>query len=218
MNYDAMCAQLADLVLARNVIKFGSFELSSGQRSALYYDGRILSTDPVGAYLIGNMIVEFIKEIPVDAIGGPSIGADPIAMSVTMAAMHRNLHIPMFMVRNQAKTYGRLQQIEGNLPPNSEVAIVDDTCATGESLLSTIDAIEKAGSKVKSIYVIFNRREMQGDEKVLAAGHSLITLLTSEDLIAAMARKIGSDFADYVNSWPDFMSVYLHYLKIVSPY
>ena len=143
MNYDEMLVGLVDLVLEKEIIKYGDFKLASGKYSHLYYDGRLLSTDPEGAYFIGNMILELIKDNPVDAIGGPSIGADPIAMAVTMASIYQNQPIPMFMVRSQPKSYGRLQQIEGNLPENSTVAIVDDTCATGDSLLKTITAVGK---------------------------------------------------------------------------
>ena len=213
-DYETMLSRLADLVLEREVIRYGSFTLSSGIPNSLYFDGRLLTTDPEGAYLIGNMITEFIKENPVAAVGGPSIGADPIVMSVTMAAYYQGLHIPTFMIRKQPKSHGMLKHIEGNFEIGSEVALVDDTCATGDSLLNSISILEHFGhTKVNSIYVVFNRRELQGDLKLKASGHDIITLVTQEDIIAAMNRKLGDNFAERVSFYPDFKPICIEYWK-----
>ena len=137
--------RLLELALERGAIRYGDFTLSSGKTSSYYFDGRLLSLDPEGAHLIGNALLPMLAEAGVDAVGGPTLGADPIVTAAAMASWQQGAPLPAFIVRKEAKGHGLTQMIEGPLPEAATVAIVDDTCTTGGSLFHAIDAAEEAG-------------------------------------------------------------------------
>ena len=102
----------------------------------------MLSLDPQGAYLIGKALLPILKEAGAQAIGGPTLGADPIVAAVALSSYLDGGSIPAFIVRKEAKSHGTAQQVEGPLRPGSRVAIVDDVCTTGTSLFAAIEAAE----------------------------------------------------------------------------
>ena len=140
--------RLLKLALKRGALKYGEFTLSSGQIAHYYFDGRLLSLDPEGAYLIGRALLPMIKEAGAQAIGGPTLGADPIVAAVAMASHMDGYPVPAFIVRERSKAHGTGQQVEGPLEAGSRVAIVDDVCTTGASLFRAIEAAEASGCKV----------------------------------------------------------------------
>ena len=134
-NQQQMANRLLELALERGAIRYGDFTLSSGRKSSYYFDGRLLSLDPEGAYLLGHALLPLLTDAGVEAVGGPTLGADPIVTAVATASWQQGTPMPAFIVRKEAKGYGMGQMIEGPLPPaGASVAIVDDACTTGGSL------------------------------------------------------------------------------------
>jgi orotate phosphoribosyltransferase len=168
--------RLLALSLERGAIRYGDFTLSSGRKSAYYFDGRLLSLDPEGAHLLGRALLPMLVETGVAAIGGPTLGADPIVTAVAAASWQQGTPLPAFIVRKEAKEHGTSQLIEGPLAVGSRVAIVDDTCTTGGSLLQAIEAAEGAGCRVVKVLALLDRRE-GGGEELQRRGYDFTALL-----------------------------------------
>ena len=156
--------RLLSLSLARGALKYGQFTLSSGKTGSYYFDGRLLSLDPEGALLIGQALLPLIQQAGAQAVGGPTLAADPIVTAVALASQENGDGIPAFIVRKETKEHGMGQLIEGPLVAGSRVAIVDDTCTTGGSLFHAIAAAEALGCSVVKVIALLDRREGGGDE------------------------------------------------------
>ena len=176
-NRESSSERLLALALERGAIRYGDFTLSSGRRSAYYFDGRLLSLDPEGAWLLGNALLPLLADAGAAAIGGPTLGADPIVAATVMASWQAARPLPGFIVRKEAKEHGTGQLIEGPLPPaGGVVAIVDDTCTTGGSLFHAISAAEGAGCKVGLVMVVLDRNE-GGSAALRERGYPFVALL-----------------------------------------
>jgi orotate phosphoribosyltransferase len=163
----------------RGAISYGDFTLSSGRRSSYYFDGRLLSLDPEGAYRLGNAMLPLLKDAGVHAVGGPTLGADPIATAIAVVSWQQKDPLPAFIVRKEAKGHGKAQLIEGPLQPSgTSVAIVDDTCTTGGSLLRAITAAEEAGWNVDLVLAVLDRNE-GGSDSIKDKGYVFKSLLTA---------------------------------------
>ena len=138
--------------------------LASGAKSSFYFDGKMVSLWPEGARLIGEIILEEIADLEVDAIGGLTIGAGPIATAVALISSLHGRPVPAFIVRTEPKKHGTQRLIEGHLPPNGKVVIVDDVVTLGGSVLKAIDAVEKEGCKVVKVIALLDRHEGGSDE------------------------------------------------------
>lgn len=175
-------ARLLELALERGALRYGDFTLSSGRKSAYYFDGRLLSLDPEGAHLLGNALLSAIvglDDAKIAAIGGPTLGADPIVAAVAMASWQGGNPLPAFIVRKEAKGHGTAQLIEGALPPpGTSVAIVDDACTTGGSLFHAIAAAEESGCKVGLVMAVLDRNE-GGSDTIRERGYPFTSLLTA---------------------------------------
>jgi len=168
--------RLLELALERGALKYGEFTLSSGQKSSYYFDGRLLSLDPEGAYLIAKALIPILREAGAQAVGGPTLGADPMVAAVAVASHLEGSPIPAFIVRSQAKGHGTRRDVEGPLVTGSKVAIVDDTCTTGSSIFHAIEAAEVAGCSVVKIIAVLDRRQ-GGSEELGRRGYDFIALL-----------------------------------------
>ena len=151
-------------ILLKKSIKTGHFILASGKESDLYCDCRVTTLDARGANLIGEVGWELVKsEIlsrfpEVKAIGGMTMGADPISLAIGMySAADKPLGI--FTVRKEPKDHGRGKRIEGNFNAGEQVIVVDDVITTGGSTIKAIDAIEAEGGKVVAALVLVDREE-----------------------------------------------------------
>src|SRR5438309_10965175 len=130
--------QLRALLQEKSVCH-GEFTLAAGAKSDFYVDARVTTMDPRGASLIGEVGWELVKETAsklgkhVDAIGGLTLGADPVALSIGIAAQRQDSSSPLqvFTVRKTAKEHGRLKRIEGNFSSGDSVVVVDDVITTG---------------------------------------------------------------------------------------
>ena len=162
---------IADLV--RRYIHRGRFDLGEGQSTDWYIDGRAFLLSPHGAVLAGRGLANLLDD-DVRCVGGPVTAA----VSAVAAIVHQS-PVPRcgFYVRAEAKGYGLLNQIEGNLEPI--VAVVDDTCYTGESLVRCIETVEKAGSAVRQVVAVFDRGD--GGERIRQLGYDYRYLLRVVD-------------------------------------
>ena len=168
--------RLLALALDRNALRYGDFVLTSGKKSSYYFDGRLLSLDPEGAHLITQALLPVLTGAGATAIGGPTLGADPIVAAIVLAGHLAGVRMPGFIVRKEAKAHGTGQAIEGPLEPGSRVAIVDDTCTTGGSLFQAIEAAEAASCTVVKVVAILDRCE-GGGEALRARGYDFASIL-----------------------------------------
>ena len=156
--------RLLDMMLREKALLYGDFTLSSGKRSSYYFDGRLISLYPEGAYLIGRIMFHLLKEEQVDAVGGLGFGAGPLATSIAIVSHLEGKPIPAFMIREQRKEYGTQKQIEGKCPRGGRVAIVDDVVTQGGSVLKAIEVVEVEGCQVVKVIALLDRREGGSDE------------------------------------------------------
>jgi orotate phosphoribosyltransferase len=146
--------ELKRLLKESGAVKFGDFTLSSGKKSDFYVDCRKVTLHPKGAKLIGKIILDMIKGLKVDAIGGLTLGADPITSAVVTLS-----DIPGFIVRKKEKEHGTKQKIEGLIEPGWKVVIAEDVATTGASALQAIEAVEAVGAKVVKVIAVVDREE-----------------------------------------------------------
>jgi len=139
----------------------GTFKLSSGKTSSYYIDCRKVTLSSEGALLAARLILECVKNKKIDAIGGPTIGADPLVSAVSVLSLLENKKpLNAFLVRKSAKAHGLQRQIEGPLLKKScRVAVVDDVATSGGSLIEAITALTDAGIKVVMAIVLVDRNE-----------------------------------------------------------
>ena len=158
----------------------GKFILASGQESSFYFDGRMVTLSPEGAYLLGRTIFDLIKNLNVDAVGGMAIGADPIVTSVALISYVEKKPVSAFIVRGAGKDHGTQKLIEGPLKPGFRVVIVDDVITSGRSVLRSIEAAESYDCKVVKVVVILDRKA-GGSEEIIKRGYDFQSLLLADE-------------------------------------
>ncbi len=146
--------RLLKLLQKENVIKTGTFILSSGKKSNYYVDIKKAITDPQILDLIAELIKININSAEIDRIAGPALGAVPIATAVSLKTKK-----PLIIIRKEKKGYGTSKLIEGTIRDGDKVAIVEDVTTTGNSLLRAIRVIEENGGQVERVFVIVDREE-----------------------------------------------------------
>ena len=172
---------LRSLILEKS-LKFGDFTLASGKKATFYLDCRQITLDSVGAKLIGEGILELLQHrsaLP-QAVGGMSIGADPITAAVITVAAYQNIPLKGFMVRKQSKGHGTNQFVEGPVTAGDHVVIVEDVVTTGGSSLEAIEKVEALGAAVDGVITIIDRLE-GGKEMFESKGYFLTPLFTIRD-------------------------------------
>ena len=184
--------ELLDLLI-RNSVCRGNFTLASGAQSDLYIDARLTTLDPRGARLIGQVGWKLIREntTPGDeiaAVGGLTMGADPIALSIAVAALSGEAPVLLqaFVVRKSVKAHGRQKLIEGNFQKGDLVVVIDDVITTGGSTLQAIKAVEDAGGRVAFVLVLVDREE-GGRTAIEKHGHKVVAFFARTDLVGANA-------------------------------
>ena len=170
-------------LLKRDSLRLGDFTLASGRKSHYYIDGRKVTLGARGAALIGEAMCEILlnQEPAIAAVGGLTMGADPIVGAILAKAGDRGSDLKGFLVRKEAKKHGTGNLVEGPLEPGSIVAIVDDVATTGGSSLQAVDAVEAMGCKVAAVLVVLDRLEGAA-EAFAARGLAFKSLLTIRDL------------------------------------
>lgn len=171
-------------------LTWGDFILNSGARSRYYFDCKLTTLDPEGACLVGEQMLALIRGeaerlgVEVRAIGGLTMGADPIALSVGMASWRQapERALQVFNVRKSPKTHGRNKLIEGNFAPGVPLVVIDDVVTKGDATLQAIAAIEQAGGKVAFVAVLVDREE-GGCDKIRALGYHVAALIKRTELV-----------------------------------
>jgi orotate phosphoribosyltransferase len=191
-------AALLDL-LARTSFRLGNFTLSSGAKSDYYIDCRTTTLHAEGARLTGLAILDVLREHNLEpaAVGGLTMGADPVVSAVSIASAwhaHRNpgsALIHGFLVRKAEKAHGTGRRIEGFLQQGAPVLIVDDVCTTGASTITAIEAAREAGMNVIAAICLVEREEAGGRAALEAAcqGAPFVRLYTANDVRAAHIRQ-----------------------------
>jgi orotate phosphoribosyltransferase len=165
-------------------LRIGDFTLTSGRKSSYYLDCRTTTLDPRGALLIGRLILSRLRELSIkaDAIGGMTMGADPIAAAVAVVSSIEGTPLPAFIVRKEAKAHGTQRPIEGyDGKPGARVIVVDDVCTTGESILKAAEKAEQAGYSVAAAFCVVDREE--GGTQAIANKYPFYPLFTAKELI-----------------------------------
>jgi orotate phosphoribosyltransferase len=177
--------RLARLLLEKSY-RTGEFTLSSGQKTTYYFDCRQTALHPEGAWLIGNLFADMIRDIPATAVGGMTLGADPLVTATSVAAWQRGRSLAGLLVRKEAKGHGAQQYIEGlaNVTSGDHVIMLEDVITSGASVLKACRRAQEAGLTIAAVCAILDREE-GGREAVSAAGFSLQSLFTRPELVAA---------------------------------
>jgi orotate phosphoribosyltransferase len=161
----------------------GGFTLSSGKKSDVYIDVKKTSLSAEGMQLIGYACYQEIKLAPVDAIGGLTLGADPIAYATALMSTQYGKPVDVFVVRKKAKEHGTKQCIEGNLKPGSNVIVVEDVLTTGGSAIQAVKKMQEAGHNVLGVLAIVDREEGGVDKIKEECGCKVRSLFTKTDLM-----------------------------------
>lgn len=168
--------------IKRDAVFHGEFTLTSGAQASYYVDLRKVSLDHRVAPLIGQVMLDLIAPIPdVDAVGGLTMGADPIASAVLHQGAARDKSYDAFVVRKEPKDHGRGRQVEGPEVSGKRVIVLEDTSTTGGSPLKAIEALEREGAIVVGVAVVVDRNT-GAKERIEAAGYPYFAALGLGDL------------------------------------
>lgn len=181
-------AELLALLKKKSVFH-GEFTLASGAKSSYYIDCRLTTFDPLGATLVGQLMHEMIRNeaqrrgVQIDAVGGLTMGADPVALATAMASLTSPRPFQCFAVRKAPKAHGQTRLIEGNFKSGDTVVVIDDVVTRGESTITAINAVLNEGGKVAFVAVLVDRQE-GGREKIEAMGYPVVSLFKRDDILS----------------------------------
>jgi orotate phosphoribosyltransferase len=181
-------------MLAEKSFRLGNFKLSSGGTSDYYIDCRLTTLDADGAVATGEAVLAEIqaRRWQVDAIGGLTMGADPIVVATSVISAQRGSPINGFLVRKAEKTHGTGQRIEGFREKSARVVIVDDVCTTGASTIQAIEAAREFGFEITGVLCLVERQEAGGRANVekAAAPAPFVALFTANDVRAEHVKSL----------------------------
>jgi orotate phosphoribosyltransferase len=167
-DIEKMRKRLLELILeyAFQYSETPRFKLAHGGTSQFYFNCKQITLDPEGQYLIGNLVFEAISGLRINAVGGLTLGADPIANATAYSSWLRGRPIQAFVVRKTQKDHGVIATIEGKVKAGDRVAVVDDVVTTGGSTLQAISACKDAGLEIACALTLVDRQEMNGRENI----------------------------------------------------
>jgi orotate phosphoribosyltransferase len=171
-------------LLRTRSVRTGDFVLTSGRRSHYYIDARLTTMSGAGQLLIGRCGVRELdaRGWAPAAVGGLTLGADPVAYALAHAAAAADRALDAFTVRKEAKQHGTGRLIEGNLAEGAAVVVVEDVITSGASALQAIRAVESAGARVLGVLSVVDREE-GGSERIGAAGYEVAPLFRASELL-----------------------------------
>lgn len=172
--------QLVEQIKSKAIVR-GKVTLASGREADYYVDMRRVTLDGVAAPLVGQVMLELTKDLDFDAVGGLTMGADPVAVAMLHAAAAQGERLDAFVVRKEAKGHGLQKQIEGAEVAGRRVLVVEDTSTTGGSPLTAVKALEAAGAEIAAIAVVVDR-SAGAAEAIAAAGYPYLYAFGLEDL------------------------------------
>ncbi|MBI4585734.1 MAG: orotate phosphoribosyltransferase [Planctomycetes bacterium] len=169
--------------LIQGSIRTGRITLASGKVTDFYFDGRTVSLLQEGAALMARLFLEEIKKRPgIQAIGGPTSGADPIVSSIGLLAFQEKIPLGLFYIRKEAKAHGMQKRIEGpEIQPGAQVFLVDDILTSGGSLIEAAKAVQvEAEARVRGAFLLVDREE-GGRQRLEAEGLEVVALFRKSD-------------------------------------
>jgi orotate phosphoribosyltransferase len=186
MHQDANLLRLKEILVNRSLSTAGSFTLHSGEKSTVYVDGKLTTCYPEAMPLLGRAFLEKIRErewTP-EAVGGLTLGADPIAFAIARESIEAGPPINAFVVRKEPKKHGTQKFIEGlEQPEGKSVVVLDDVCTKGDSTAQAIAKAQDAGMRVLGAICLVDRQ--QGATELLAGkGIELASIFTLAELVA----------------------------------
>ena len=171
-------------LIAERAVRFGDFVLTSGRRSNYYFDGKQVTLDGRGLYLVSRLVLGRCRELNIDAIGGLTLGADPIASGVAALSGTDAKPLEAFIVRKQEKEHGTARIVEGPpLQPGMRVLLVDDTLTTGGTFLQARDHVADTGAHIVEALTVVDREE-GGREALQSSGLAVHALFTRSEFPA----------------------------------
>ncbi len=170
--------KLKEEILKKAVVR-GKVILSSGKEAEYYVDLRRVTLDSIAAPLVGEVMLELTKDLDFEAVGGLTLGADPVATAMMHVAAKKGRKIDAFVVRKAEKAHGLQRRIEGPDVKGKKVLAVEDTSTTGGSVLTAVEALKEAGAIVVGVAVIVERG---AQEKVESAGFKYLAAYQLSDL------------------------------------
>jgi orotate phosphoribosyltransferase len=173
-SYDALKNQITS-----KAVVHGKVILSSGKEADYYVDLRRITLDHEAAPLVGEVMLELTKELDFDAVGGLTLGADPVATAMMHVAASNGRALDSFVVRKEGKAHGLQRRIEGPDVAGKRVLAVEDTSTTGGSVLTAVEALKEAGAIVVGVAVIVERGAKDAIE---AAGYKYFAAYSLQDL------------------------------------
>ncbi|KPJ97411.1 MAG: orotate phosphoribosyltransferase [Desulfobacterales bacterium SG8_35] len=185
-DLNQMRQRLKELLLKKSY-RQGRIKLTSGKESDFYIDGKQTTLDAEGAYLCGMLLYALIcsSAKKIDAVGGMTLGADPLVTAVSIVSYLEGEAMPAFIVRKEPKANGTENYIEGkeNLAHGTRVALLEDVVTTGGTLLRVIERVKSQGFEVGLVATVVDRQE-GGAEALAAQGYKLVSVFTREELLA----------------------------------
>lgn len=171
-------------LLIRYSVRKGNFVLASGKSSTFYVDARLTTMSPEGMLLIGSAGMDTIaaQGWTPDAIGGLTMGADPVTFAISHTSAIQQRPIRAFSVRKEPKAHGTGNRIEGLFQKGDRVVVIEDVITTGKSALQAIDAIEEAGGIIVGVLAVVDRKD-GGRDAILARGYPVTALTTIDQLL-----------------------------------
>ena len=163
-----MKAELVEHIKRLAVVR-GKVTLASGKEADYYVDMRRVTLDGEASPLVGRVMRELTADLDFDAVGGLTLGADPVATAMLHAAAADGARLDAFVVRKEAKAHGLQRRIEGTDVRGRRVLVVEDTSTTGGSALTAVDAVREAGGEVVAVAVVVDR-DTGAAEKIAEAG------------------------------------------------
>ena len=171
-------------LLSERSLRRGKFTLASGRESAYYVDARLTSMSPEGLATIGPLALSAIRDRGwrVDAVGGLTLGADPVSYAIAVASVASPPLVRAFTVRKEAKQHGTGRLIEGPMNEGDHVVVIEDVITTGGAALRAVEAIQRAGASISGIVAVVDREE--GGRSVLEQqGFEVVCLATVSELL-----------------------------------
>ena len=174
-------------LLAEHSTRRGKFTLASGKQSEYYIDARLTTMSPEGLSVIGRLGLSTLRQSgwAIDAIGGLTLGADPISYAISYASAHSEHPLRAFTVRKEAKGHGTGKLIEGPFRQGDRVAVIEDVITTGGSAIRAIEAVRAANGVVAGVLALVDREE-GGRQAIEEAGLPVVALTTASQIIAAL--------------------------------
>lgn len=189
LTIDQAKTELRQLLQTKSIFR-GDFTLASGAKSTYYIDCKLTTYDPRGIWLVGQLMHSLIRaqeaagKRQIDAVGGLTMGADPLALAISMfsASVPDPKPLTAFAVRKTPKSHGQTKLIEGNFQPGDTVVVLDDVVTRGESTITAINAVLKERGNIAFVAVLVDRQE-GGREKIEAMGYRVFSVFNRTELL-----------------------------------